>query len=106
MGPPKLTVRRPSLPRRLAFLRTLLVPHWTRYAKATARFMFLIGSMVTFGIGFTRSYPGPDSWVNLGLLLALIAALFYDPDNPPYASRSIEDEPHDRREDDTPDILT
>jgi len=69
--------------------------------------MFLIGSMTAFGVGFLHAYPRDDAWVNLGLLLAIIAALFYDPDNPPYAQREFpEEDTHDRRADDIPDILT
>ena len=63
-----------------------------RYFKATARFMLLIGSFTCFALAFLgREGPwggGPGSLNGLGLSLAILAAMFYDPDNPPHDRRT------------------
>lgn len=51
----------------------------SRMAAATVRFLLIVGAIVTFAADFLQTHELSD----LGLALVMIAALFYDPDNPP-----------------------
>jgi hypothetical protein len=78
---------------------------WTRAVKATVRFLLLIGGLTAFGVSFVLQMRAelPSAWTAMGLELVCLAALFYDPENPPDMKRVPPDDmepPHNRRSED------